>query len=276
MSGTEIHVIGKSPDGLCEDGVVNTDAYVAVIDGATSKSNMRYGGLRGGRAAMLWVSQLIASMPADYALNEAVNYLTAGIWHRYEQLGVVERVSADATARLTCSVVIYSRMRRQVWMIGDCQFRYEGCTHTNEKPADRILAGIRADVLRATLLRGNTVDSLRRNDVGRACILDALCLQCQFQNAPEYNPYSFVVLDGFPIDISRVPVYVLPPATDVPLILASDGYPELCDTFEATELRLRRMLHADPLCMEKYVATKGWMEGYSSFDDRTYVRFYPG
>ena len=260
--------MGKRAGTPCEDGWVVTPHFAAVIDGSTAKIPLQPGEESPGHYAMRHVNGAIAMLPPDATKEEALLQLTRAIGTRHPY--------ASRHYRPTCSAVIYSRQRHEVWMIGDCQFRYEGCTHTNEKPADRILAGIRADVLRAALLRGNTVDSLRRNDVGRACILDALCLQCQFQNAPEYNPYSFVVLDGFPIDVSRVPVYVLPPATDVPLILASDGYPELCDTFEATELRLRRMLHADPLCMEKYVATKGWMEGYSSFDDRTYVRFYPG
>ena len=272
MKIIEQHIIGKVSDETCEDGVVETEGYVAVIDGATSKSPMRYDGQKGGKVAMQLAKDCIKRMPSHYSVAEAVEMLTRNVREYYQKLGVWEKVRDDASARLTCSLVLYSKARNEVWMIGDCQFRYACRTYTNEKRGDILLANIRADILKYFLQQGHTLEDLRRNDMGRAFILDALRDQCNFQNAPISNPYSFVVLDGFPIDMDRVPVYKLAEVTaHERLILASDGYPVLCDTFEETERELQNVLRKDPLCMELNVATKGMVAGQKSFDDRTYV-----
>lgn len=54
MKVVEQHVIGKVNDEMCEDSVVETDGFVAVIDGATSKSSVRYDGLKGGKKQCYW------------------------------------------------------------------------------------------------------------------------------------------------------------------------------------------------------------------------------
>lgn len=257
---------------MCEDSVVETEGYVAVIDGATSKSSMRYDGLKGGKKAMLLACECIRRMPSWFSMRECVRFLTENVWNFYQERGIVELVKKDASARLTCSIVLYSKCRREVWMIGDCQFRYQGKTYKEEKKGDVLLAGIRADVLKFLMKKGCTIDYLQRNDLGRAWISGALHDQCNFQNSPvSDNPFSFVVLDGFPIDLRRVPVYKLPTVGADSLILASDGYPVLCDTFIETERVLRDILEKDPLCIDMNVATKGVMKGQKSFDDRTYV-----
>ena len=45
---------------MCEDSVVETDGFVAVIDGATSKSSVRYDGLKGGKKAMLLARECLS------------------------------------------------------------------------------------------------------------------------------------------------------------------------------------------------------------------------
>ena len=57
------------------------------------------------------------------------------------------------------------------------------------------------------------------------------------------------------------------------MVLASDGYPCLCDTLAESERLLSDLLHSDPLCIGTHCATKGWMEGSFSFDDRSYISF---
>lgn len=258
---------------MCEDSVVETDGFVAVIDGATSKSSVRYDGLKGGKKAMLLARECIMRMPCWFSMEECVCMLTENVRRFYQECGMMELVKMDASARLTCSIVLYSKRRHELWMIGDCQFRYEGKTYKNEKIGDALLAGIRADILKYLIRNGYKPEDLQQNDLGRSWILDALCDQCNFQNLPieANNPYSFVVLDGFPVDIRRVPVYKLPNNDSNHLILASDGYPILCDTFVETESALREILEKDPLCIDLNVSTKGLMVGNKSFDDRTYV-----
>ena len=53
----ESFVKGKSLTSLCEDGWVATPDYVVVIDGATSKSDLRIGGVTTVRKSMVMISE---------------------------------------------------------------------------------------------------------------------------------------------------------------------------------------------------------------------------
>ena len=208
----------------------------------------------------------IRALPAEVTKQKALSLLTKAI--RRE---TPERAIAEAEYRLTCSAVIYSRTRREVWLIGDCQCRFGGRTYTHPKPVDTILTQIRCDVVRYFLDHGRTVDDIRHNDPGRAYILSTLREQCNFQNDTNpYNPYSYPVLDGMPIDPQRVPTLAV--ADSKELILASDGYPVLFDTLAETETHLHTLLQRDPLCIRENPTTKCLVAGNCSFDDRTYLR----
>ena len=120
-------------------------------------------------------------------------------------------------------------------------------------------------------LKGASADSIRHFDAGRAFIYDALRDQTNFQNDPDVrNPYRYTVLDGTEMVLSTVPVLAVPSSVKK-LILASDGYPVLRDTWRETEDELQRLLREDPLCIHENAATKCLMEGQVSFDDRTYL-----
>ena len=58
---------------------------------------------------------------------------------------------------------------------------------------------------------------------------------------------------------------------------AADGYPQLFPTLAATEAHLQECLHEDPLMLTIHPATKGWMLGSDSFDDRSFLKIknYP-
>ena len=71
--------------------------------------------------------------------------------------------------------------------------------------------------------------------------------------------------------IPRIDIYDIPAGTEI--ILASDGYPYLENTLEASESKLKYILENDPLCYTLYKSTKGIQKGNVSFDDRSYVRF---
>ena len=261
MEIIESYVQGKRgvPE-LCEDGLVVTDHFAAVVDGSTSKV-----GAHGGREAMRLTLQAIRSLPPDADKEETLRRLTAAIApHNPPQ------AAAQAAYRLTCSAVLYSRHRETVWFIGDCQCRAAGRTHTHPKLVDRILTEARCDAVRYLLRHGATADGLRRNDLGRAVIADALREQTNFQNDPNpSNPFRYPVLDGFPVDPAAVPALSVRGCGQI--VLASDGYPVLCDTLAETEQALRRLLQADPLCIGPNVGTKCWADGNVSFDDRAYL-----
>lgn len=258
----ESFLCGKRPDQtLCEDGFVVTDNWAAVVDGSTSKS-----GRAGGLTAMKTVISEIRILPPDATLPEAVEIFTKALSRKNPP-----EAATRGELRLTCSAVIFSNRRREVWMIGDCQCRFGGKTFTNPKLVDTILTEARADVLKYFLANGHTVEELRENDPGRKAIFDSLREQTNFQNchAP-YNPFRYTVLDGFMPDIRTIPV--IPIGKSGELILASDGYPVLFDNLEDSEEYLRKDLIKDPLRIYDNAATKSFIPGNNSFDDRCYVR----
>ncbi len=268
---------GKTPEGradgtgLCEDGIAECPGFLAVIDGSTGKGTLRVDGKSPGRMAMEALRAAIPRLPEDADAAEAMALLTSAIRRRYEAHGLCGEAALHAENRMTASAVIFSVRRREVWMAGDCLCRFDGKTYANPKPADGILAGARADILRYFLRKGRSVAELRARDVGREWILPYLKDQCAFQNAADAGVLGCAVLDGFPPDLSRVRVVPVPPETRE-LVLASDGYPVLADTLEETERLLARSLAEDPLRIGQYPSTKGVAPGNVSFDDRAFLR----
>lgn len=264
MNIIESYVCGKRPDqSLCEDGYVVTPHFAAVIDGSTSKVK----GRNGGRTAMRLVQEAIGSLPPDTSKEEMLASLTRVLASHNPP-----EAATEAAYRLTCSAVIFSRSRRAVWMVGDCQCRWGGETHTHPKAVDALLTEARCDAIRYLLQHGHTTEGLRHNDLGRAFILDVLRMQTHFQNdRTQGNPFAYPVLDGTHIDPDKVPELAVPHST-YSIILASDGYPTVCDTLKESESELARLLEEDPLCIGENAGTKGWQEGNLSFDDRCYLK----
>ncbi len=264
----EVFIQGKYAEdaALCEDGYVVTPHFAAVVDGSTSKRSLQVGQKSGGRRAMETVKTALTTLPPEVAMTETVELLTEAL-----RRITPPEAATDATFRCTCSVVIFSRYRREVWMVGDCQCRFADETRTNGKLVDSILTEARCDALRYLLTRGHSVEELCRNDLGRALIMDALRDQTNFQNDRDAaNPFRYTVLDGCRIDKARVPIHKVPENCHH-LILASDGYPLLFDTLAETERYLQDVLAEDPLCIGRNAGTKCLVEGQSSFDDRTYL-----
>lgn len=255
---------------LCEDGIVTTDSFYAVIDGSTSKGALRIDGKTPGRIAMEILQDAIRRLPEDIHAAEAIHLLTMAICHFYKTRRLYEEVSLHAENRMTASVVIYSIHHNEVWMAGDCLCRFNGVTHCNPKPTDSILAGIRADILTYYIRKGHSIENLQTRDLGREWIMPFLKEQCYFQNSATAGPFGYAVVDGFPLDSNKIRVLHIPPGTEE-LILASDGYSQLCDTLKETEQTLYRLLSEDPLCIRTYPSTKG-LAGNASFDDRSYLR----
>ena len=265
----EQSVIPKRGDpDLCEDGIVLTDAYAAVVDGATDKSGRRYDGLTGGRLAMLVLCDAVAALPADATMPEAVaalsKALSAALAGRLPEDPPVERPSA--------AVTVYSAARRELWQVGDVGFWFPGCTaRPAAKHVDSINIAMRTAVLRAELLLGRSVAELAADDVGRAASLPLLRRQGVFANNEAAGALAFAAIDGRPVPPALVRVVPVP--AGVPeLVLASDGYPEIRPTLAATEAHLRALLDIDPLCIGPLAATKGLEPGASGYDDRSYLR----
>ena len=273
MRVTELYIKGKVSDEKCEDSIVVSDHYAAVIDGATSQSDICVDGLTAGALASRTVAKAVSTLPEDAGLEAAAAYVTEAVRSCCKSLGLWDEtlLHLHPERRLTASAAIYSRRLRQVWLVGDCQCLVDGKLYTNTKKIDTLMAESRAAYITAELLKGASAGSFLTHDLGRDFIRPFLKSQPIFQNSPDGGEYAFPVFDGFPVLLDRVKTIPVPSGSVV--VLASDGYPDLLPSLEASERRLRSLSESDPLCIREYRATKGFMKGQSSFDDRAYLRF---
>ena len=288
MKIIESSIIGKKSPEACEDGMVVTDDFIAVIDGSTSKTPKHLNpDMKNGRYAMMLISEYIQEeLKADASVDEFCQGVTAYIYNKvYEKLGVEERLKKHPEERLTASAILYSRTRNEVWMVGDCQAIIAGKLYENGKPYEEKIARKRVELIEQGLSSAEA-----RKQIEPLLIKAMLSGQNQ----------TYTVIDGFPIYREGVKVVSVSdscsvqdpvPASDsVPcsgsvsasgtipsssseIVLASDGYPFLKPTLAASEAALAEQIANDPQNIHSFIATKGIVEGNKSFDDRTYIRF---
>ena len=281
MKIIESSIIGKKSQEACEDGMVITDDFIAVIDGSTSKTPKHLNpDMKNGRYAMMLISEYIREeLKADASVDDFCQGVTAYIYNKvYEKLGVEERLKEHPEERLTASAILYSRTRNEVWMVGDCQAIIDGKLYENGKPYEQEIARKRVELIEQGLSPAEARKQIEP-------LLIKAMLSGQNQN--------YTVIDGFPIYRKGVKVVALkmkpasssiethfqeqtkPVSSPNEVVLASDGYPFLKPTLAASEAALAEQIANDPQNIHSFIATKGIVEGNKSFDDRTYIRFSP-
>lgn len=288
MKIIESSIIGKKSPEACEDGMVVTDDFIAVIDGSTSKTPKHLNpDMKNGRYAMMLISEYIREeLKADASVDDFCQGVTAYIYNKvYEKLGVEERLKEHPEERLTASAILYSRTRNEVWMVGDCQAIIDGKLYENGKPYEQEIARKRVELIE----QGLSPAEARKQ-------IEPLLIEAMLSGQNQ----TYTVIDGFPIYREGVKVVSVSdscsvqdsvPASDsVPcsdsvsasgtisvssseIVLASDGYPFLKPTLAASEAALAEQIANDPQNIHFFIATKGIVEGNKSFDDRTYIRF---
>lgn len=292
MKIIESSIIGKKSQEACEDGMVVTDDFIAVIDGSTSKTPKHLNpDMKNGRYAMMLISEYIREeLKADASADDFCQGVTAYIYNKvYEKLGVEERLKEHPEERLTASAILYSRTRNEVWMVGDCQAIIDGKLYENGKPYEQEIARKRVELIE----QGLSPAEARKQ-------IEPLLIKAMLSGQNR----TYTVIDGFPIYREGVKVVSVSdscsvqdsvqdsvPASDsVPcsdsvsasgtifvssseIVLASDGYPFLEPTLAASEVALAEQIANDPQNIHSFIATKGIVEGNKSFDDRTYIRF---
>ena len=292
MKIIESSIIGKKSQEACEDGMVVTDDFIAVIDGSTSKTPKHLNpDMKNGRYAMMLISEYIREeLKADASVDDFCQGVTAYIYNKvYEKLGVEERLKEHPEERLTASAILYSRTRNEVWMVGDCQAIIAGKLYENGKPYEQEIARKRVELIE----QGLSPAEARKQ-------IEPLLIEAMLSGQNQ----TYTVIDGFPIYREGVKVVSVSdscsvqdsvqdsvPASDsVPcsdsvsasgtifvssseIVLASDGYPFLEPTLAASEVALAEQIANDPQNIHSFIATKGIVEGNKSFDDRTYIRF---
>ena len=288
MKIIESSIIGKKSPEACEDGMVVTDDFIAVIDGSTSKTPKHLNpDMKNGRYAMMLISEYIQEeLKADASVDDFCQGVTAFIYNKvYEKLGVEERLKEHPEERLTASAILYSRTRNEVWMVGDCQAIIAGKLYENGKPYEQEIARKRVELIE----QGLSPAEARKQ-------IEPLLIKAMLSGQNQ----TYTVIDGFPIYREGVKVVSVSdscsvqdsvPASDtVPcsdsvsasgtisvssseIVLASDGFPFLKPTLAASEAALAEQIANDPQNIHSFIATKGIVEGNKSFDDRTYIRF---
>ena len=228
-----------------------------------------------GRYAMRLISRYIRRMPANTSCHDFCRGVTASLFRRYKvpvlpfltSQSRIQQLIDHPEERLCASAVVYSRLRREVWLVGDCQCLIGGEYYDNPKPYEDELARIRAEKVRELLAAGTPqADLLQPHDPARDTIIPRMLQAMQNQNR------TYAVIDGFRIPEERVVVLPLD-FRPWEIVLASDGYPFLCPTLAESEARLQQQRQNDPLNIGEFKATKAFVEGNISFDDRSYVRF---
>ena len=279
MKIIESSIIGKKSPEACEDGMVITDDFIAVIDGSTSKIPKHLNpDMKNGRYAMMLISEYIREeLKADASVDDFCQGVTAYIYNKvYEKLGVEERLKEHPEERLTASAILYSRTRNEVWMVGDCQAIIDGKLYENGKPYEQEIARKRVELIE----QGLPPAEARKQ-------IEPLLIEAMLSGQNQ----TYTVIDGFPIYREGVKVVALktkpvsssietyfqeqtkPVSSPNEVVLASDGYPFLEPTLAASEAALAEQIANDPQNIHSFIATKGIVEGNKSFDDRTYIRF---
>ncbi len=261
-----------NPDD-CEDALFSNEYFVAVIDGATSKTSRRWHGITGGRVAANIISQAFVSMSPDYTARQATDLMTAMVHEYYLNCNALEVVKNNPHQRITASLAAISAHRQEVWLIGDCHILLGNFYISNHKKIDKILSEVRALVLELSLEKGIPFEQLRQRDTGREFIMPLLKEQMLFQNNPSVPDYFFPAIDGFNVPDTGIQIIPIPGNVDT-IVLATDGYPVLFDNFEETEQMLQDILARDPLLFRTYLSTKGMKENYVSFDDRALIKVH--
>lgn len=275
MKVIESKIEGKKSPESCEDGLVVTADFIAVIDGSTSKTPHHLSpDMKNGRYAMVLISEYIQhELKPESTVENFCEGVTSYIYNKvYHQQGIEEQMQAHPEERLTASAILYSKAKNEVWMVGDCQAIIDGKLYENNKPFEEIVARRRVELIR----RGFTPQEARKT-------IEPLLIQAMLEGQNK----TYTVIDGFPIYQKGVKVVSLNApqknvetdvADSLPLptkeiVLASDGYPFLKPTLTESEEVLAHLLAYDPQCTHEFIATKGIVVGNKSFDDRTYIRF---
>jgi len=263
MEIIEQSIIAKNPKKKSEDGIVVTKDYIAVIDGSTSKTNRRYSFLRSnGRYCMQLISHYIRQAKGNLSCQQFCNGVSRAIASHYKKKDIA-RLAEHPEERLTASAIVFSRLNREIWMIGDCQCLVGGEFLDNPKPYEQELAEQRANIIQQ--YEGDKSIFLK-HDKAREAIIPHMLEAMQQQNK------SYAVIDGFAIPQQHVRVITLD-FKPWEIVLASDGYPFLESTLAASEERLAEQRNNDPLNIGTFKATKAFVDGNNSFDDRAYIRF---
>ena len=268
MKIIEYFIQSKYDDStLCEDGIFHNEHFIAVVDGVTSKGNIKWDGHTSGYQAKEIILKGLGELKGKETAFEVLRHLNTLLYKAY--VNKVDFFQHHSEERLQATLVIYSVYHRQIWCFGDCQFMIKEAVFADEMKIDTLVAEVRSVYLQLLMKQGKTVDELCIQDPSYDVIFPIIQRQFLLSNCDD--EYGFSVLDGFCSDFGKAVIKDVPQNSIV--VLASDGYPKLMPTLKSSEDELEAIRINDPLCIRLFKSTRGWTNGKKSLDDRAYIRF---
>jgi hypothetical protein len=264
----EEFVEGKMPGRTCEDMIVTTSDFAAVIDGATDETGgAQFDGRSGGRFAAETLASAITDLSPESTAREFADHLSSTL---ATAAAAADTGGRQSTRWPSASLVCLSVARREIWRIGDCSFLVDGEPNLGTKRVDDAAYGFRSAINASLIASGTPLDEILTTDPGAGFARPLLDLQQQLTN--HEGPWGYGCING-----RRVPdqfVEVFPTPTGVQeVVMASDGFPDLRTTLQASEVRLRELLEIDPAAIaELWAVGKALRPGANSVDDRAYLR----
>lgn len=269
MKIIEQFIDGKVNIDTCEDNLIITNNFIAVIDGVSSKSDYRKDGKTTGKLASEIIGQVIENLAQNSTIEQVIESINTEFQSFYDSnLFPYDKASLGLQAMLA----LYSKYHQQVYLIGDCQAVIEGNRYINPKLIDTTLEHLRSLIVHVEVAKTgeDLKDYFSKGDQAREQILPWITESTIFAN-DNTSPWGYSVLNGESVPTSLIKVIDVPDNSQV--ILASDGYPFVEETLEASEMKLQLLLEDDPYLIQTVKSTKGLTKGATSFDDRTYIRF---
>jgi hypothetical protein len=256
----EQFVIGKFGDDRCEDAIVTTSDFTAVIDGVSDTTGTPRDGMSSGQWAVATIATVLGTLPASVEAAAAVARISKALTQ--EPL-----LDADLYTPAGAVAAIYSHHREEIWKIGDIGVQCNGKDYVGVYAMSTLQADVRCAAVWAGLYGGNTVEDAV--EAGAAAVQPLLLLQHQFANRDDHY-LGYAVLNGTPVPPSMIDIIDVSDYDEV--ILATDGYPCIGRTIAETEMLLSQSIASDPLRIGQYRACKGVGENMMSFDDRAYIK----
>ena len=241
-----------------EDFFGNSSNSFVLVDGATDKSGMKYGGKTGGEI----ISRLVVKecLSSDLNGKALVEFLNKRVYELYEELGIEEKV-IDAKYRFSCSFVCVRVIKDKIIItyLGDSGFRINGKeVYKETKEIDLYNSEVRAKYIAKTKdIKGS-----------RAYLMPFLLRQFKYQNTLNKR-FGYGVIDGFKTPAKYIKTFTYLKSNVKTIELFSDGYfivPEEI-SITAWEQSYKYVEAIDPYKWKLYKSTK-------EKDDRTIAILY--
>lgn len=267
----EFFVKGKRHDQSdCEDIAVDTHHFGAVIDGATAKYPLTLEGRSPGRVIANVVAKSVQLLDPEIDFESCLKFINGRVRSDCTLMRMSD-LKQDKKDLPTAAVVILSKLRQEIWVLGEGLVRLDGKNRKFSKKIDAVNAAFRSLINQISIINGQSVSELLENDLGRNAIIESLRAQALFQNNPSSGEFAYGAIDGSDDAIGFGETIDASEARNI--TIATDGYPTLRDTLEESESELTRLIHEDPLMIFGHKDTKGIQKSYSSYDDRAYIQF---